>query len=435
MRSDPDQSVTTVRYETSAHSLSAPAPSLSARLFRILVGLSYHRGVIPAQAVVEELKRICAPKDRQSGFGAANLHPTLEGYLAHTADKGRELPHFFRARSREIHPSENRMGRIDVLKRLLHAVRFSQQDAKSIWPRRRLARDFVNSAVRCALHFERFRDWFGNPANPALQETLALRPSLITCVIRPYVNSDWQPEDRLEKINEHYRMLSGALGILRFVSDSIALADAGEGVQIRLDRPVTHEHEGELTISLFRGDLRLYSLMFTLGRIGLDRVAYAGGLQGLNSSLNATVIYRSLTHRMHGLRPRDLLITAFRTLCCCLGVVRILAISDRKRVCTNPYFLSSTKVFSSYDSAWIESGGVAVDDAFFELSPHVVRRTAMEIPSRKRAQYRRRYAMLNSVAQQIGAAVRAPAAAEPSPHCQTMLLRNRPITHGSSPQC
>jgi uncharacterized protein VirK/YbjX len=325
------------------------------------------------------------------------------------------LPRFFRARSPEIHPSDNRMGRIEALKRLLHAVRFSQRHATSIWPRRRIAKDFVSSSVRCALHFERFRDWFGNPANPALQETLALRPSLVTCVIRPYVNSDWQPEDRLEKINEHYRMLSGALGILRFGSASIALAEVGEGIKIRLDKPVTHEHEGELTISLFRGEVRLYSLMFTLGQIGPDRVAYAGGLQGLNSSLNAVAIYRSLTHRMHGLRPRDLLITAFRTLCCCLGVSRILAISDRKRVCSNPYFLSSTKVFSSYDSAWIESGGVAVDDAFFELSPHVVRRTAIEIPSRKRAQYRRRYAMLNSVAQQIGTAMRAPEAAAPAP--------------------
>ena len=322
------------------------------------------------------------------------------------------MPHFFRERTPEIHPSENRMGRIDVLKRLLRAVRYSQRDAKSIWPRQRIARDFVSSAVRCAIHLERFRDWYGNPANPALQETLALRPSLITCVIRPYVNSDWQPEDRLQKIYEHYRMLSGALGILRFESISLAYV---EGIQIRLDKPVTHEHEGELTISLFMGELRLYSLMFTLGQIGPDRVAYAGGLQGVNSRLNAIAIYRSLTHSMHGLRPRDLLITAFRTLCCCLGVARILAISDRKRVCSNPYFSSSTKVFSSYDNAWIECGGVAVDEAFFELSPHVVRRTAIQIPLRKRAQYRRRYAMLNSVAQQIGVALRAPAATEPSP--------------------
>lgn len=307
------------------------------------------------------------------------------------------------------------MGRVDVLKRLLHAVSYSQRDAKSIWPRRRIARDFVITAVRFALHFERFRDWFGNPANPALQEALALRPSLITCAIRPYMNSDWRPEDRLEKIDAHYRILSGALGVLRIISASTILADVGEGIEIRLDKPVTHEHEGELTISLFRGELRLYSLMFTLGQIGPDRVAYVGGLQGLNSSLNAIEIYRSLTHRMHGLRPRDLLITAFRTLCCCLGVARILAISDRKRVCSKSYFLSSTKVFSSFDNAWIESGGIPLDDAFFELSPHAVRRKAIEIASRKRAQYRRRYAMLNSVAQQIGAAVRAPAATEAPP--------------------
>ena len=145
-------------------------------------------------------------------------------------------------------------------------------------------------------------------------------------------------------------------------------------------------------------------MTFTLGQVGAQLVAYAGALQGL-ASPEALGIYRSLTHRMHGLRPRDLLITAFRLLCCSLGVTRILAISDRKRVCSNSYHNSGTQIFSSFDNAWIEGGGVAVDDAFFELSPRLVRRAAKDVPSRKRAQYRRRYAMIDAIAQQIGDAM------------------------------
>jgi uncharacterized protein VirK/YbjX len=300
----------------------------------------------------------------------------------------------------EIQPSENRLGRVDVLKRLVHAASFAHPGTKKQL-RRRTATQFA----RCAFHLRAFRVWFGDPTNPALQETLAQRPSLIMCAIHPYLNADWRFEQKLEKISEHYRLLNGRLGILRFIPPAlIVLADVGGDIQIRLHKYAYTEHEGELTISLYRGDQRLYSLTFTLGQIGAQLVAYAGALQGLGSS-EALEIYRSLTHRMHGLRPRDLLVTAFRLLCCSLGVARILAISDRKRICSNSYHNSGTQIFSSFDNAWIECGGVAADDAFFELSPRVVQRAVKDIPSRKRAQYRRRYAMIDAIAQHIGDAV------------------------------
>jgi uncharacterized protein VirK/YbjX len=193
--------------------------------------------------------------------------------------------------------------------------------------------------------------------------------------------------------------------ILRFPPlASIILADLGETTQIRLHKFLLFEHEGELTVSVFKSDQRLYSLTFTLGRIGGELAAYVGGLQGLRSP-EAVETYRSLTHNMHGLRPRDLLVTAFRSLCGFLCVARILAISDSKRICSNSYHCPEEQVFSSFDRAWIECGGIPMDDAFFELSPRLTQRSAQDIPSRKRAQYRRRYAMVDAIAQQIGDAV------------------------------
>ena len=320
----------------------------------------------------------------------------------------------------ETPPSENRFGRLDVLKQLLHAVSYSQPGTKKMV--RRVATHFA----RCAYHLESFRDRFGDPSNLALQETLALRPSLMACVIHPYLNVDWQFEQKLQAISEHYKLLIGRLGILRFLPPaSITLADLGEATQIRLHKFLLFEHEGELTISLFKSDQRLYSLTFALGQIDADLVAYAGGLQGLRSP-EAIEIYRSLTHAMHGLRPRDLLVTAFRLLCGSLGVARILAISDGKRICSNSYHSPGTAIFSSYDSAWLDGGGVRLDDAFFELSPRLAQRSAKDTPSRKRAQYRRRYSMVDAIAQQIGDAVaqapriRAPAAAEDSEAIQSL---------------
>jgi uncharacterized protein len=315
--------------------------------------------------------------------------------------------------------AENRPGRLDVLKQMLRAVSYSRPGEK-----KQLVRRVATQFARCACHLEAFRDKFGDLANLALQETLALRPSLMACVIHPYLNVDWQFDQRLDAISGHYKLLNGRLGILRFPPlASIILADFGDATQIRLHKFSLFEHEGELTVSLFKSDQRLFSLTFMLGQIGAELAAYAGGLQGLRSP-EAVEIYRSLTHNMHGLRPRDLLVTAFRLLCGSVGVARILAISDSKRICSNSYHCPAEQIFSSFDSAWIECGGVRMDDAFFELSPCLTRRSAEDIPSRKRAQYRRRYAMLDAIAQQISdAVVQAPRVHAPAAAAESKAIR------------
>jgi uncharacterized protein VirK/YbjX len=300
----------------------------------------------------------------------------------------------------EMPLSDTRLGRLHVLKQMLHAVSSSRPGAKKPMVRR-----VVTHFARCAYHLEAFRDRFGDVGNLALQEALALRPSLMASVIHPYLNVDWRFDQKLDAISGHYQLLTRRLGILRFAPHAaLILADLADATQIRLHKSLLFEHEGELTVSLFKSDQRLYSLTFTLGQIGAELVAYAGGLQGLRSP-EAIEIYRSLTHHMHGLRPRDLLVTAFRLLCGSLGVARILAISDSKRICSNSYHCPGEQIFSSYDNAWIECGAVPMDDAFFELSPRLTQRSAPDIPSRKRAQYRRRYAMVDAIAQQIGDAV------------------------------
>ena len=324
-----------------------------------------------------------------------------------------------------INPSmpllESRPGRLDVLKQMLRAVTYSRPGEK-----KKMVRRVATQFARCAYHLEAFRDTFGDPANLALQEALALRPSLMACVIHPYLNVDWGFEQKLDAISGHYKLLNGRLGILRFSPlASIILANFGDATQIRLHNFLLFEHEGELTVSLFKNGQRLYSLTFTLGQIGSDLAAYAGGLQGLRSP-EAVEIYRALTHQQHGLRPRDLLVTAFRLLCGSVGVARILAISDSRRICSNSYHSPGEQVFSSFDRAWMECGGVRMDDAFFELSPCLAQRSTKDIPSRKRAQYRRRYAMVDAIAQQIGEAVAtAPRVHAPAAAAESEAIRSR----------
>lgn len=295
-----------------------------------------------------------------------------------------------------IDSSQNRSGSLGLLSQLWRSANYRRPDTELISLRRR-----VIHFLRCAPHLDTFSDWFGNPEHQALRQALAQRPSLAMCVVHPYLNTGWSAERRLSVVAEHYALLHGRLGFLRFAPPSaVALANLGEGIQIRLDKPGKFEHEGELTVNLFGGELRLYSLVFTLAQVDSRLTAYAGALQG-SCIPDALDIYRTLTHRMHGLRPRDLLVTAFRLLCLHLGVERILAVSDRCRVAANAYFKSSALVFSSYDDAWLENGGRLNPEGFFEMSVQPGQRTADHIPSRKRAQYRRRYAMLDTLSRQL----------------------------------
>jgi uncharacterized protein VirK/YbjX len=282
--------------------------------------------------------------------------------------------------------------------------------------------------LSCLRHIDTFSGWLGNPAESALRQALAHRPSIVSCVSRPYLHRGWPACRKLAVIRDHYRLVGDRYAFLGFEpSGSIRLAGLDEALtcavadappidalQLRLDKPGWFEHEGELTLSLLAGAERLYSLVFTLGFVEAESVAWIGALQGQGTA-EALDVYRRLTHRLHGLRPRDLVVTAFRQLCRSLNVERILAVSDETRVSSDPYFDSRAAVFASYDTVWLENGGTppaaAVAGArpeagLFELSVVPARRADAEIPSRKRAQYRRRYAMLDELATQIDAAIR-----------------------------
>lgn len=306
-----------------------------------------------------------------------------------------------RATSCPITPAE-------TLKRIGRAVRYTRPGVEPTISHGSTVLRFL----RCLTQFARLRVWFADTANPALHEALAHRPSLISCIGRPYVHVGWPAARKLDIIRDHYQLLSDEFGWLRFdPCGRVVLAQLGEGLSLQIDKAPWFEHEGELTLSLFGEGTRLYSIVFALGRSDHRRIACIGALQGLGSP-DALEIYRLQTRRMHGLRPRDLMITTFRQLCSALGVVRIFAISDEASASRSAYFKDAVKLHASYDQAWAEHGGLPETDGpwrgFCSLDPVVTPRPADDIPTRKRALYRRRYEMLAEIGQQIEANIPPP---------------------------
>lgn len=258
-------------------------------------------------------------------------------------------------------------------------------------------------------HYRRVRDWFSQEDNPWLQQARERWPPMDGVIYWPYLNTRWRLSERLAVVDGHYRLLSGpALILARAIDQTLELArfdDECPGLRLVLSRATWLGFEGEAALHLWLGDERCYSLAFSLGRDEGEIVVLLGALQG-SSAVVAKAVYRALTRALHGMRPRDLLLTCLRLLAVQFGAVRILAVGNEARQCSSPCYGAERRhdVHVDLDSIWREQGGVPRDDGFFELPVLLRCRQLEEVPQRKRSAYKRRYRMLARTALALEAA-------------------------------
>jgi uncharacterized protein VirK/YbjX len=262
------------------------------------------------------------------------------------------------------------------------------------------------------------RKWYEISNNPLLTLALKRFPLMHGVIYWPYINHTWPMERRLAAIDQHFRMLDGPASIIAHATfEDVELARLEEeyaGLRLVLDKTVWFLREGEIVLNLFINDQRFYSIAFTLGVDAGQPLVFVGALQGSNSEA-AQGVYRNITHALHGMRPRDFLMVALKLLCGELGIHRIWAVSSNNRQHNSPYFGDShkEKVLVAYNEVWLEHGATALDNGFFEIPAMVRRKDISEIPTRKRATYRRRYQMLDKLALDIKSSC-AQHAAQPS---------------------
>lgn len=233
------------------------------------------------------------------------------------------------------------------------------------------------------------------------------RPTvLVGPLVWPYLCAAWDAPERLERIAAHYRIIDRLGAPFPFsANESLVLADLDEThpqLRIVLDQPQWFMREGGLTLNLFVGDFRAYSLAFSFAPSGQDHRfdCLIGAIQGRNTG-GANDIYRDLTKAAHGLRPRDLLIETCRILCRHWHVVRLLAVRDAHRHHRHPFFGGKGLAPQDYDAIWKDRGGSVEDAHFYRLPLEFERRSEDDIKPNKRSLYRRRYRFLDQLEAQI----------------------------------
>ena len=155
----------------------------------------------------------------------------------------------------------------------------------------------------------------------------------------------------------------------------------------------------------------IYQILFWIARADLlnfggeGYAMFIGAMQGPNVD-NAKEIIKIITKKSHAYRTKNLILYAAQSLARALNLQKIFAVTNEGYYANN-HIRSDRKLKTSFSDFWEECGGhLTSDERFFELPLTEKRKSVEEIPTRKRAVYRRRFEMLDELDAAVKLAVK-----------------------------
>lgn len=274
--------------------------------------------------------------------------------------------------------------------------------------------------LRGLLFFCSTLTWLGFITNnDFLKRSLSHWPRLLERSQRPYLRNGFGPSKRIALSIQHIQLFE------RFVATGIAQTIArGESYRLAtvegkdekaysfvLTSASDHEKEGDLMLRMINaktGD-RLAVITFSLSSEAGAVQVNVGGLQGA-SMADGTVgeicvdAIRDGTRALYGLRPKQAVLIALQQFAAVSGIKSLVATSNRNHI-YNGWLSKQLDLASDYDAFWEEQGGTLRPDGDYclPLRRHV--KDIESIASKKRAEYLRRQAVIDSLENQIHTAL------------------------------
>lgn len=212
---------------------------------------------------------------------------------------------------------------------------------------------------------------------------------------------------RAELLCGHFRIVRELFGedLVRRLyvnSEYVTLASIGRYALV-VSEPVRCWREGLLTVAwrdtCEHVDLAWSTISFESLSSG-KRGALIGGLQGPAGADGERV--REATRACHGLRPKAAVMEAIGEFCRMATVDTLTGVTKKTHVSA----ATAVQFSADYDGFWRELGGVEVEGRFvLPLRPH--HRDISEVPSKRRAEFRRRQTLIAELLAQIDRAVGA----------------------------
>ncbi|WP_265745569.1 DUF535 family protein [Escherichia coli] len=230
-----------------------------------------------------------------------------------------------------------------------------------------------------------------------------MRPEDVWKFHRPYLYRSNTVRQRAQAVLEHYQFVRTQPEPVRrylqvYRETPLVTTEGRGGEQLSVTcTPCGFDREGELMLVLYCDGTPVIRISFSFIRWRGSFTLFIGGLQGPREYGAHTI--RHTTRVCHGLFPRRGLCEAVAALAEVCRLYTITAVSEEQHV------LRHGRYAAHYSECWISVGGQHDGNGFYQLPVPLPRKGSEDIPVRKRAEYRRRNALLDSIRLGVRAAM------------------------------
>ncbi len=280
----------------------------------------------------------------------------------------------------------------------------------------REAHRFAVFVARCCLHpqrMSRLEKFFEQ--SELLKKVAAGYPFVYEQATRAFFYWRSTFEERARLIQEHMQFLSARLNddfMLKLYSDKkielwrLPLDETLGEMRLVMCAESGQRKEGLAAVMLnLSDDTPVYQILFWIAKANDDWAMWIGAMQGPNVD-DARELIKKITKKCHAYRTKNLILYAAQSVARSFGLKKIFAVTNEGYYANN-HLRRDRKLKTSFSDFWAEAGGTPTDDArFYELPLVETRKTAEEIPTHKRAQYRRRFALLDELDKSVAEVLR-----------------------------
>jgi uncharacterized protein VirK/YbjX len=242
---------------------------------------------------------------------------------------------------------------------------------------------------------------------PSLRRMAQRCPRLGIKVFRPYVSRRLSCAERQEILVTHYRfwqraglsdLVERAVEVPQTLCTIVGKNDSAYGLELHGN--ALRCREGESLLYLRAQGSVLYRAAFTLISDDGHPAIHIGAVQGLRSDDAADAVRRA-TRDLYGCRPKNLLVSALRALGNDFGCDRCIGIADANRVLAKG---AQNLGDGQYDAMWSEIGATRRTDGDFMMPcTNILDTSLADVPSKKRAEVKRKLTLLEDVFRMIRA--------------------------------
>ena len=272
----------------------------------------------------------------------------------------------------------------------------------------REAHRFLVFVARCCLNSRRMKRVEEFFAQDELLSGIAEKfPFVYEQVTRAFFYYQSTFDERIKLVEEHFEFLAQILtpefllklyGGEKFLLWSMPVDETLGDLRLEFGVESGQKKEGLASVNLRLSDgTPVYQIIFWLAKDSADNFAmWIGAMQGPNVE-DARELIKKLTKKCHAYRTKNLILYAAQAVARNLALEKIYAVTNAGYYANN-HVRIDRKLKTSFGDFWLECGGSPTDDdRFFSLPLTEARKTVDEIPSHKRAVYRKRFALLDNL--------------------------------------